>query len=73
MLINDVEADVKTKFIENRTTQLKIAEAIGSPSSYVNRLIKKTGGIINKTFIQMMEALGYDVELRYIKREEKTK
>ncbi len=54
-------------------TQLKIAEAIGSPSSYVNRLIKKTGGIINKTFIQMMEALGYDVELRYIKREEKTK
>lgn len=34
---------------------------------------QKPGGIINKTFIQMMEALGYDVELRYIKREEKTK
>ena len=73
MLINNVEVDVKTKCIEKQTTQLKIAEAIGSPSSYVNRLIKKSGGIINKTFIQMMEALGYDVELRYIKREEKTK
>ena len=73
MLINNVEVDVKTNCIENQTTQLKIAEAIGSPSSYVNRLIKKSGGIINKTFIQMMEALGYDVELRYIKREEKTK
>ena len=73
MLINNVEVDVKTKCIENQTPQLNIAEAIGSPSSYVNRLIKKSGGIINKTFIQMMEALGYDVELRYIKREEKTK
>ncbi len=73
MLINNVEVAVKTKCIENRTTQLKIAEAIGSPSSYVNRLIKKPGGIINKTFIQMMEAFGYDVGLRYIKREEKTK
>lgn len=49
------------------------AEAVGRPTSYVNRLIKKPGGIVNKTFIQMMEALGYDVELRYIKREEKTK
>lgn len=73
MLINNVEVDVKTKFIENQTTQLKIAEAVGRPASYVNRLIKKPGGIVNKTFIQMMEALGYDVELRYIKREEKTK
>ncbi len=49
------------------------AEAVGRPASYVNRLIKKPDGIVNKTFIQMMEALGYDVELRYIKREEKTK
>ena len=27
-------------------------------------------GIVNKTFVQMMEALGYDIELTYIKREE---
>ena len=73
MLINNVEVDVKTKFIENQTTQLKIAEAVGRPASYVNRLIKKPDGIVNKTFIQMMQALSHDVELRYIKREEKTK
>ncbi len=24
------------------------------------------------TFVQMMEALGYDIELHYVKREEKT-
>ena len=52
MLINNVEVDVKTKFIENQTTQLKIAEAVGRPASYVNRLIKKPGGIVNKTFFR---------------------
>lgn len=68
MLINNIELDVKTKCIEKQTTQLKLAEDVGSPASYVNRLIKKPGGVVNKTFIQMMESLGYDVELKYIKR-----
>ena len=68
MLVNNIEVDVKTKCIEEQTTQLKLAEEVGSPASYVNRLIKKPGGVVNKTFIEMMEALGYDVELTYVKR-----
>ncbi len=42
---------------------------IETTSQYVNRIIKKQDGVVNKTFIQMMEALGYDVELIYVKRE----
>ena len=38
---------------------------------YVNRIIKKREGVVNKTFVQMMEALGYDIVLTYEKREEK--
>ena len=30
----------------------------------------KVGGVVNKTFVQMMEALGYDIGLAYVKREE---
>lgn len=26
-------------------------------------------GVVNKTFVQMMEALGYDIELIYTKRD----
>jgi hypothetical protein len=37
----------------------------------VNRIIKKQDGVVNKTFVQMMEALGYDIELIYVKRESK--
>ena len=63
------EVDVKVKCIENETTQAQLAGDIGTTKSYVNRIIKKQEGVVNKTFVQMMEALGYDIELTYVKRE----
>lgn len=68
MLKNNIEIDVKVKCIEAETTQAKLAEDVGTTPAYVNRLIKKSNGIINKTFVQMLEALGYDIELTYVKR-----
>lgn len=70
MLRNNIEVDVKVKCIEAETTQAKLAEDVGTTLSYVNRLIKKSENIVNKTFIQMLESLGYDIELAYVKREE---
>ena len=29
---------------------------------------QKKDGVINNTFVQMMEALGYDIEITYVKR-----
>ena len=68
MLKNNIEVDVKVRCIENRTTQADLAEKISTTPSYVNRLIRKNGNVVNRTFLQMMEALGYDVELSYVKR-----
>ncbi len=42
---------------------------IGTTSSYVNRIVKKKESAVNKTFVQMMEALDYDIELIYTKRD----
>lgn len=70
MIKNNIEIDVKVKCIENGITQAQLAEKIETTSPYVNRIIKKHDGVINKTFIQMMEALGYDIELTYVKRNE---
>lgn len=52
-------------------TQQQLGEAVGTTGQYVNRIIKKKDGVVNKTFVQMMEALGYDIVLTYEKREEK--
>ena len=70
MVRNNIEVDVKTKCIEQGKTQVQIAEEIDTTQAYVNRVIKKKDGVVNKTFVQMMEALGYDIELTYVKREE---
>lgn len=68
MIKNNIELDVEVKCIENGTSQVKIAEDINTAKSYVNRIIKKQEGIVNKASVQIMEALGYDIELTYIKR-----
>ena len=68
MLKNNVEIDVKVKCVEEQTTQAELAEKAGTSASYVNRLIKSSEKIINKTFVEMMEQLGYDIEINYVKR-----
>lgn len=50
-------------------TQEQIATKVGTTGQYVNRVIKKKEGFVNKTLVQIMEALGYDIELTYVKRE----
>ena len=57
MVRNNIEMDVKIKCLE-----------IGTTGQYVSRVIKKNS-LVNKTFVDMMEALGYDIELTYVKRE----
>ena len=69
MLKNNVEVDVKVKCIEGDMTQAKLAEEIGTSAPYLSRLIRNNEKIVNKTFLQLMETLDYDVQLTYVKRE----
>ena len=69
MIKNNIEVDVKVKCIEVGMTQAQLAETIGTTGQYVNRIIKKQDGVLNKTFVQMMEALEYDIEITYVKKD----
>ncbi|MCD8103566.1 MAG: helix-turn-helix transcriptional regulator [Lachnospiraceae bacterium] len=69
MVRNNLEIDIKVKCMEESVTQAQLAEKIGTTSPYVNRIIKKGDTVINRTFVNMMEALGYDIEIKYVKRE----
>lgn len=60
--------DIKVKCVEEQTTQAELAEKSGTSPSYVNRLIKSPEKVVNKTFVHMLEQLGYDIELTYVKR-----
>ena len=69
MLCNNIELDVKTKCIEEEVSQRQMAEDIGTSGTYVSRLIIHPEKIVNRTFLAMMERLGYDVRLTYEKRD----
>ena len=69
MLLNNIELDVKTKCIEEKVSQQKVGEDVGTSGAYVSRLINHPEKIVNKTFLAMLERLGYDVQLTYVKRE----
>ena len=68
MVANNIEIDIKVKCVEEQMTQAKLAENVGTPASYVNKLIKRDEGVVNNTFVKMLEVLGYDIELHYVKR-----
>ena len=68
MLQNNVEMDLKMRMLEESTTQTELAEKLRVSVSYVNRITKGREQLVNKTFIAMMEELGYDVRLVYEKR-----
>ena len=70
MLRNNVEIDVKVKCLEEGVTQAQLAEMVGTSAPYVSRLINKKEGILNKTFVEMLDKLGYDIQLTYVKKEE---
>ena len=67
-VLNNFELDVKMKYLEEDMTQQQLGEAIGSTGQYVNRVMKKKDGIVNKTFVEMMDALGYDITLTYTRK-----
>ena len=69
MVQNDFEIDVKVKCLEERVTQAQLAEMVGTSAPYISRLINKKDGIVNKVFVEMLEKLGYDIRITYVKKE----
>lgn len=71
MVLNNIELDIKVKCLEENITQAQLGDKIGTSGQYVNRIIKKKDGIVNRTFVEMMEGLGYDIQINYIPKGEK--
>lgn len=69
MVRNNFEKDIKIKYLESDMSQAMVAEKIGTSVQYVNRITNKKDGMLNKTFVEMMDAMGYDLEVTYIKKD----
>lgn len=70
MVLNNIEIETKVKCLEAGITQEQLGAKVGTTGQYVNRIIKKKDGLVNKTFVDMIEALGYDIQLTYVPKKE---
>lgn len=68
MIKNNLEVDVKVKCLEEGVTQAQMAQMVGTSAPYISRPINKKEGIINKVFVDMLDKLGYDIQLAYAKK-----
>jgi len=70
MVKNNFEIDVKVKCMEEDISQAQLAKLVGTSAPYVSRLLHKQECIVNKTFVSMLDKLGYDVQVTYVKKED---
>ena len=72
MVKNNVEIDIKTMCIEAGITQVQLANMLGITPAYVNRIIRQKETVINRTFTKLIEALGYDIQIIYVRPDSDT-
>ena len=70
MLINDTTKDFKKLLIDVGMNQTSLAEKVGTSKQYVNRLLNADKDVVNGMFLKLVEAMGYDIEVHYVKRGE---
>ena len=64
----EVEVLIRVKCLEEGVAQALLAQMVGTSAPYVSRLINKKEGIINKGCVDMLDNLGYDIQLVYVKK-----
>ena len=66
MLTNDLREDIKGIVEQECTTMAEVARTLGVPPQSVYKYIEKGG--VTGGLIKICEALGYDIELRYVRK-----
>lgn len=67
MLRNDVKKDIGKILIDEEVTQADMAARAGTSPQYANRLLNNKD-VVNRMFVKLVEAIGYDIEIHYVKR-----
>ncbi len=67
MVLNDFREDCNTLFRKEGVTKLSISEKMGVPNQNISKYMNKAS--ITQRYVDLCEALGYDIKVEYIKRE----
>lgn len=67
MIKTDIQKEIKKLCIDEGTTLTEMAENIGTSKQYMSRMLGK-GTLVNAKLVEALEAMGYDVEIHFVKR-----
>lgn len=67
MIKTDIQKEMKKLCIDEGTTLTDVAESIGTSKQYMSRMLGK-GTLINAKLVEALDALGYDIEVTFVKR-----
>ena len=68
MVRNDFTIDMKVLMRKENKTQRELGSEIGISGQAVS--MRTYGKVISPGYVELCDALGYDIEVRYIKREQ---
>ena len=68
-VLNNFKKDFRIILAQEELNQSDVAEKTGKKQAYIS--VVTSGQIVKKGLVDMYEELGYDIEVRYIKREPK--
>ena len=68
MVKNDFVIDLKAIMRKEGKNMEWLGEQIGISKAAVS--LRINGQVMNKGYVELMETLGYDIEVRYVKRSE---
>ena len=71
MLKTDVTLDIKKILLEENISQSEISREMSLSQQRINDIINGRGRFVNHKLIEIMEVVGYDIELNFVKRQEK--
>ena len=69
MLLNDVSNEIKKLMIDDDVSQTELSNKMDYSVQYVSQLINGKNKFVNDKFIDIMNALGYDIRLEFVKQE----
>ena len=67
MLKTNIKNEVKKLTIDEGITLAELAERSDTSKQYVSRMLGK-GNIVLPMFVKLIEAAGYDIEIKFVKR-----
>lgn len=68
MILNNIKKDIKTLYLEENIVQEELADEIGTSGQYLSEMVSNTTVSLSKMFVRMVEHLGFDIEIKFIKK-----